>query len=164
MYGTLKLLTSVGVGVGSGGLQGLYVVVVVTGGITVVVVVTGNVVVVVTGNVVVVVQTLSGILNKIKSNDVALLLPELFVVFNNSLSKDDVFVIFKKCDIFEVHPVDITPVFIFSNNNDRSILKINLLYPGLDISLFCEPKNSSVTGFCPVFAKLLKTIVLFLLK
>jgi hypothetical protein len=50
-----------------------------------------------------------GILNRIKSKDVARLLSFDINEFNNSLSKEDVLVILRVCVIPVVQPVEITP-------------------------------------------------------
>ena len=48
---------------------------------------------------------------------------------SSSLSNEDVFVIFNVWVIADVHPVDITPVAMFSSNKDKSKLNSNLEYP-----------------------------------
>lgn len=68
-----------------------------------------------------------GILNKIKSKDVALLLPEESNIFNSSLSKADVFVIRNVWVIAVVHPVEIVVPVILSINGSKSKSKINLV-------------------------------------
>jgi hypothetical protein len=74
----------------------------------------------------------SGILNKNKSNELALLLSFDMNVFNNSLSNDEVFVILRVCVkplIPGVQPVDITPLCIFEIKRDKSKSNKNLVNP-----------------------------------
>jgi len=68
-----------------------------------------------------------GILNKIKSKEVARLLELVINVFKSSLSNEDVFVIFKVWVIPVVHPVEITPELMFSRNKSKSKSKIYLV-------------------------------------
>jgi hypothetical protein len=82
--------------------------------------------------------------------------------FNNSLSNDDVFVIWRVCVIAEVHPVDITPELMFSSSKDKSKSKINLVKPKFGTIKSEAPKFNSITGFLPVLTNEFEMMVLFL--
>ena len=91
-----------------------------------------------------------GILKRIKSNDVALFLPEDILVFNRSSLKDEVLVIVRVWVIAEVHPVDISPVANFSWSRSKSKSNMNRVNPKFGTTKSEEPKFSSTTGFLPV--------------
>jgi hypothetical protein len=82
-----------------------------------------------------------GILNKNKSNEVALNLPSDVSVFNKPSSKLDVLVILSLCDIgVTVHAVEIVVPVYLSIKLVKSKSNINLLNPGDAITVSDEPK------------------------
>ncbi len=88
-----------------------------------------------------------GILNNIRSNDVARLLPFESKALRSSVSNSEVLVMYRVWVIAVVHPVDIVVSEIFSRRGLRSISKINLVNPLGAIKFVFVPKYNSVTGF-----------------